>query len=201
MNRRPNLKKRQSIMDAALDAFQEQGFQGANMDDIAERAHVSKRTVYNHFPSKQALFEHIAEAVWEQANEATNLEFNPREDIRSQLLDLALSELALVSDAHFLKQTRMLIAELMHNQAMAETTLGKFAEQDSNIGLWMKHAADSGALDITDPESAGKKFHSLIKCQAFWPQLIMGESTLPASQHQSIAQEVVTMFLAVHGTS
>lgn len=201
MNRRPNLKKRQSIVDAALDEFQQSGFQGANMDAIADRAQVSKRTVYNHFPSKQALFEHIAREVWEQANEATEVAFDPQKTIRDQLLTIAKKELLLVSDPNFLKRTRMLMAELLHNEDMAQSTLEKFAEEQSSIGLWMAEASKTGNLTISDPESAGKKFHSLIKCQAFWPQLIMGEETLPESQHQSIAEEVVTMFLAVHGTT
>jgi TetR/AcrR family transcriptional regulator of autoinduction and epiphytic fitness len=43
--------KRGQILDAAVAEFQERGFAGASMDRIAERANVSKRTVYNHFDS------------------------------------------------------------------------------------------------------------------------------------------------------
>lgn len=35
--------------------FLREGFTRASMDAIAEAASVSKRTVYNHFPDKQAL--------------------------------------------------------------------------------------------------------------------------------------------------
>lgn len=44
------------IIKAAREAFLARGFDGASMDYIALRASVSKRTVYNRFRSKEALF-------------------------------------------------------------------------------------------------------------------------------------------------
>jgi TetR/AcrR family transcriptional regulator, mexJK operon transcriptional repressor len=43
------------IVAAALEAFLEDGYVGTTMDDIAERAAVARRTIYNQFGSKAAL--------------------------------------------------------------------------------------------------------------------------------------------------
>lgn len=51
-----SLKKRQAMIDAAVAEFGEMGFGNAGMDAIASRAKVSKRTLYNRFSSKEALF-------------------------------------------------------------------------------------------------------------------------------------------------
>ncbi|MEM7041061.1 MAG: helix-turn-helix domain-containing protein, partial [Bacteroidota bacterium] len=59
-------KKRKDIIDAAIDEFREQGFLGAKTTSIARRANVSSRTLYNHFESKDALFEAISEIMMEQ---------------------------------------------------------------------------------------------------------------------------------------
>ena len=59
-------RKRQAIVDAAIAEFREHGFEVANMDRIAGRAQVSKRTVYNHFSGKDALFRAVYEAVQEE---------------------------------------------------------------------------------------------------------------------------------------
>lgn len=48
--------KETAIVDAARRAFLARGFEAASMDHIALLAGVSKRTVYNRFRSKEALF-------------------------------------------------------------------------------------------------------------------------------------------------
>lgn len=46
---------RQLIIGAATDCFLENGYVGTTMDDIAEKASVARRTIYNQFGSKAAL--------------------------------------------------------------------------------------------------------------------------------------------------
>jgi AcrR family transcriptional regulator len=46
---------RRLIVGAAIDCFLEDGYVGTTMDDIAERAAVARRTIYNQFGSKAAL--------------------------------------------------------------------------------------------------------------------------------------------------
>ncbi|MCF5632840.1 TetR family transcriptional regulator, partial [Pseudomonas syringae] len=46
-------QKREAIVLAAIAEFGDRGFEITSMDRIAARAEVSKRTVYNHFPSKE----------------------------------------------------------------------------------------------------------------------------------------------------
>ncbi len=55
-------ERRQAILQAALDEIFEHGFAAARMEDIAERAGVSKGTVYLYFPSKTAVFEGLVDA-------------------------------------------------------------------------------------------------------------------------------------------
>lgn len=50
------------IRAAALDLFAERGFAATRMDDIAERAGVTKGTVYLYFPTKDELFKAIVRA-------------------------------------------------------------------------------------------------------------------------------------------
>lgn len=46
---------RQLIVGAAIDCFLDNGYVGTTMDDIAEKAAVARRTIYNQFGSKAAL--------------------------------------------------------------------------------------------------------------------------------------------------
>jgi AcrR family transcriptional regulator len=68
--RLPEQRPRQ-ILDAALAVFGEQGFEQARLEDVAERASVSKGTIYNYFPSKEALFEEMVQQTLSDLLEAT----------------------------------------------------------------------------------------------------------------------------------
>lgn len=54
--RLPRKARRRQLLDAALSVFTTQGYHAAAMDDIAERAGVSKPVLYQHFPGKRELY-------------------------------------------------------------------------------------------------------------------------------------------------
>src|SRR6266702_2881748 len=54
-----------AILGAAKALFLDDGFDGVNLDRIAERAGVSRQTVYNRFGSKEAVFRAMIERHWE----------------------------------------------------------------------------------------------------------------------------------------
>src|ERR1700730_17187702 len=55
-NRLPRQERRRQLLDAALEVFVSQGYHAAAMDEIAERAGVSKPVLYQHFPGKLELY-------------------------------------------------------------------------------------------------------------------------------------------------
>jgi AcrR family transcriptional regulator len=54
--RMPRDARRAQLLDSALGAFVAQGYHAAAMDDIADRAGVSKPVLYQHFPGKLDLY-------------------------------------------------------------------------------------------------------------------------------------------------
>ncbi|GAB4011786.1 TetR/AcrR family transcriptional regulator [Nocardioides ultimimeridianus] len=54
--RLPRRERREQLMAAALEVFVANGYHAAAMDDIAERAGVSKPVLYQHFPGKFELY-------------------------------------------------------------------------------------------------------------------------------------------------
>jgi len=53
---REKKRRRNEILDAAEEVFFEKGLKEATMDDVAERAELSKGTIYLHFSNKEALY-------------------------------------------------------------------------------------------------------------------------------------------------
>ena len=61
--RLPRRERRAQLLDSALTVFVAQGYHAAAMDDIAERAGVSKPVLYQHFPGKLDLYLALLDAA------------------------------------------------------------------------------------------------------------------------------------------
>ena len=74
--RLPRTARRRQLLDAALSVFVAQGYHAAAMDDIADRAGVSKPVLYQHFPGKRdlylALLDESAAALMDAVRAAMN---------------------------------------------------------------------------------------------------------------------------------
>jgi AcrR family transcriptional regulator len=57
----PAAERREVIVRVATEVFAERGYDGASIDEIARRAGVSAPVVYDHFASKQDLYERLLE--------------------------------------------------------------------------------------------------------------------------------------------
>jgi AcrR family transcriptional regulator len=61
--RLPAEQRRSQLREVALEIFAERGFHATSMDDIAEAAGVTKPVLYQHFPSKRALYRELLDDV------------------------------------------------------------------------------------------------------------------------------------------
>src|SRR5690349_2102825 len=86
-------RKRAAIVDAAVAEFRAAGYEATSMDRIATRAAVSKRTVYNHFPGKEALFGHIVEDMLARGSDEHATPYRGDRPLREQLLELVRHKL------------------------------------------------------------------------------------------------------------
>jgi AcrR family transcriptional regulator len=72
--RMPRTARRAQLLESALEVFVAQGYHAAAMDDIADRAGVSKPVLYQHFPGKLelylALLDHSCDTIIEACNGA-----------------------------------------------------------------------------------------------------------------------------------
>jgi AcrR family transcriptional regulator len=64
--RLPAEQRRRQLLDVACQVFAERGFHATAMDDVASAAGVTKPVLYQHFPSKRALYVELLDDVGHQ---------------------------------------------------------------------------------------------------------------------------------------
>jgi TetR/AcrR family transcriptional regulator of autoinduction and epiphytic fitness len=189
-------KKRAAILTAAIAEFLASGFDATSMDRIAARADVSKRTVYNHFPSKEALFAAILSELWQASEGDRSLAYRSDEPLKQQLLDLLERKLQLLNDESFLALARVAIAAGIHSPERARDMVARIGEREEDLTIWIRAAAADKRLKIQDPAFAAAQLHALVKAFAFWPQVTMGQAPLEPAEQLKIAEGAADMFLA-----
>jgi len=71
---------RKKIIQAAIECFSIAGFDRTRMDDIAERAELSKGTLYLYFRNKEDLFYAICQNSITELNDQMSKLFKRKED-------------------------------------------------------------------------------------------------------------------------
>jgi TetR/AcrR family transcriptional regulator, regulator of autoinduction and epiphytic fitness len=193
-------RKRAAVLEAAIEEFLAAGFDATSMDRIAARAGVSKRTVYNHFPSKEALFAAILRRLWDASHAGTALAYAAGEPLRAQLLALLKKKLSLLNDESFLSLARVAIAAGMHAPERARDMVARIGEREEDLTVWIRAAAADGRLEVDDPLFASQQLQGLVKAFAFWPQVTMGQAPLDEPAQRRVAESAADMFLARYGS-
>lgn len=192
-------RKRAAILDAAVAEFRASGYEATSMDRIATRAGVSKRTVYNHFPGKEALFLRILQDMMSHGSDALDLPYRPDAPLRAQLATLVRRKLELLRDPHFADLARIAIAAGLHHPDLAREMIEDLDQREEGLATWIRAAAEDGRLAAPDPAFAAAQLHALVKGFAFWPQIAMGQPPLSTAQRDAVADGAVDMFLAHYG--
>lgn len=174
------------------------GYDGTSMDRIASVAAVSKRTVYNHFTTKEALFQEITEAqfgVLVQGSKAPA--YDSSRALDDQLADYGHQLVALFSSESYLNGARLLLMERLRAPEREVNIEELLTHRESGLDAWIAAAVADGKLAVQHPLMAAQQFFALLKAFALWPQLFGTQSPLSGDQIEQVVDSAVKLFL--HG--
>ncbi|CAB3631252.1 hypothetical protein LMG3431_01287 [Achromobacter pestifer] len=191
-------RKHEAILMAAIDEFRRHGFAATSMDQIAAAAGASKRTVYNHFPSKDALFAEILMQLWRRAA-VVDLSYCADRPLREQLLELLWQKMRMLNDACFMDLARVLASEAILSPARGRDMMARLGDKEEGVVLWVRAAVADGRLNAADPMFAAQQLQGLVKSFALWPQLAIGQPPLTDAQQTQVVEAAVDMFLGYYG--
>ena len=147
-------RKREDIIRAAKDEFRDNGFGGTSMDRIAEVAGVSKRTVYNHFDSKETLFKAVAQDMCNIFQSISEYPYEASRPIREQLQTIANRQMEFLCSERTLRLFKMLTAETLAAPELTKPIIDNFEKESVGLYKWIKAAADDGKPASAQPAQA-----------------------------------------------
>ena len=192
-------RKRAAVLEAALSAFQDKGFGNVSMDKIASLASVSKRTVYNHFESKDALFEAMIQEMVERADVLPELPYQQGTSIKKQLRAIGLQICNSVSDPSFQSLARVVMGRAINEPKFAEVLQAATSELDDKLTNWLKEAKADKQLKTKSPALAAEFFLGLLLSHSFWPHLLHFKKRMHEQPTRTYVNQCVDIFLASHG--
>lgn len=200
------VRSRAAIFEAATTLFLRNGYSATTMDDIAEQAGVSKRTVYNNFTDKEALFREVVLAATEIAEEfATDAaaELADPDDLPAALFALARRLAAGATNPRVVRLRRLLIGEAHRFPDLAaeyyRLAPGRVM---AALAAALESLASRGRLPVTDPDRAAEQLAFLVLGAALDRAMFDGRDKAPESDSlASAADDGVRTFLAAYGRS
>lgn len=188
--------KRQAIIDAAKRMFKDIGVTASSMDKLAEEAQVSKRTVYNHFATKEALVMHLVSELWQEAMIKNQGRYQSSIALGSQLAAIMLTEIEVINSQEHIDLARVAIGHLFYSRDEMTREIEKMKQQETALIRWIKAAQADNKLQLDDANFASDQLMSLLKGHCFWPQVLTGKPILTDVERQHLAHETAQMFLS-----
>ncbi|WFE77044.1 TetR/AcrR family transcriptional regulator [Roseinatronobacter sp. S2] len=197
-------RSRQKILAAAEDVFLTAGFLGASMDQVAERAGVSKQTIYAHFKSKQALFIDVVVAM--SGGAAQTLEQGPGaplddRPVQEFLLEAAIEQLDVVLTPRLMQLRRMVIGEVERFPELGKALFENGPQKAINrLARACAHYTAIGQLNTPDTIEAASFFNWIVMGAPTSAAMLLGDAGIPDrdARHRH-ATESVRIFLCAYG--
>lgn len=190
--------KRRAILEAATEAFLDQGYARVSVDTIAAAAGVGKQTVYSHFGGKEQLFLAVIAASRDEQQSAHVL---PRLDgePRAALATAVRTILDIVLGPRIAALHRLTIAELPHHpelQRMWRDDTGR-PGTDTAVADYLRECDRAGVLDVPDHELAARQL-SFLAISEGRVVTLQGTQPFPEGERERIAQQVADLIVRAH---
>lgn len=189
-------QKREAILEAALREFEASGFDQTSMDRIASSAGVSKRTVYNHFASKSALFDAIVAELSDKVAKVTDFPYSPTTPLRDQLESIGHQVIDMLTAPCTIALARVALAEMLRSPDVAGSAYDVIRTRQTGLSDWLRDADRDGRLVVPDPVWAADQLMGQLKSFAFWPHMVGGQAVPDGDERSRIVERTVDMMLS-----
>ncbi|MBC2662789.1 TetR/AcrR family transcriptional regulator [Novosphingobium flavum] len=196
--RRAYPRKNDIVLAAAEQAFLQSGFAGTSMDAIAEIAGVSKKTVYNNFANKEALF---GEVIRKRCDEVIPTEVDPADmevDPEEVLVKMATSFLSKIFTPEQIALYQTVVTDARQFPELGRLMLeGPILRSQTVFDKYLRQQVDAGRMKFPDVDLAAPQLVALLKTNVHMKLMMSQKVPLSRARIAKLARASVQLFL--HG--
>jgi len=190
----------QKIVDAATQLFVELGFQATTMEKVAQRAKISKLSIYRHFENKEALFSAAIAAHCHQFAPQALID-NVKGSAADQLLAVGSFLLRTLLSPEVRNVEAMIVADKTNQRSLSKLHYEAGpAYVIAQIEDLLRQLHASAALNVPDPRGSARLFAALLKGSDLLT-IARFDEAMAEDDHEieSYCRSAVAMFIAAHG--
>ncbi|CAH0180519.1 TetR family transcriptional regulator [Pseudomonas mediterranea] len=191
----------QTIIDAAGELFAELGFQATTMDKVAQRAKISKLSIYKHFENKEALFSAAIATGCHQLFAPQPLLEGVGGSVEDQLMAVGTLLLRTLLRSDVRGVEAMVMADRTNQKSLSKLHYEAGpAHVIAQIEALLRQLHAKALLNVPDPLQSARLFAALFKGSDLLIIARFDEARAEDDHEiESYCRSAVTMFVAAHG--
>ena len=190
---------RQRTLTAASELFVELGFQATTLDKVAQRAKISKLSIYRHFENKEALFSAAIAAGCHQFAQALFEGVDGSAEDQLMAVGSSLLRTLLRSDVRSVEA--MVMADKTNQKSLSKLHYEAGpAHVIAQIEALLRQLHAKAVLNVPDPLRSARLFAALFKgCDLLIIARFDQARAEDDNEIESYCRSAVAMFIAAHG--
>jgi AcrR family transcriptional regulator len=183
---------RENILNAALNAFIEHGFEAASMEGIARQAGVAKITLYRHYETKDQLFVEVARRAQLGVRNSLGTIADKGAPLGQVLREIIEKLYVGYTDPQYLAVSRLVIAEARRFPKLGRAMLNDSKYVAQPLVEYLQKLKDKGQIDIDSAYDAATQISGLASGAGRY--VLLTPSRHPGSRKRWV-ESLVTLFM------
>lgn len=190
----------QLILNASLELFVENGFKSTTMTEIAERAGITKRTLYKYYENKDQVFDAAVKVIFDMIDEmAVGLEVDLERGFEESTKAMITYIAKLYCDQRFVTLSKIVLSEIVTGRELGEDIVERYGKFEilvaDLLGELKNHYFPDSQVDLA---SIQHLLMILIKGYILYPQVIENK-TFSAKELEGKVEEITAIIESTIG--
>lgn len=175
-----------TVLRAAIDLFNRQGYEGTSMGDLARALGLTKSAIYHHVDSKEALLSLAVDEALDALTAALDEVAERHDSSPERRLRDAVRSSVVVLVEHLPAVT--LLLRVHGNTPVEQAAVKRRREVDQRLAVMVREAVDAGAIrDDIDPLVASRLLFGMVNSLTEWVRRDLAQ---PGADTEALADAV-----------